>query len=274
MERILVLVDQSGLDRETMRFACYIANLTQSKLTGLFYNPEMHNQLHSSSVIKGHQHADEQSYKTTQHFHLAELKTAFTRFCDNHQILTKFETIEVERLEDVYLQSRFADLLILTPDYGAKPDESALASDNVLNVLKHAECPVFIAPLTAKEPSEIVFTYDGSSSSVFAIKQFTQLFPELNELPVTLLEVKPDYSSEVDFRENIDEYLKTHYRFVNHLVLKGNPEDELFSFLLDKKQMYIVMGAFGKHFMHSILHRSTATLLLKTTALPVFVSHK
>jgi hypothetical protein len=274
MERILVLIDPSGLERETMQFACYIAHLTQSKLTGLFYNPQTNNQLHGAGAIKGRSNADKQSHEASEQFHLAELRTAFTRFCENHQILTKFDTVEVEHLEDVYIESRFADLLILTPDYGAKPDESVLASDNVLNVLKHAECPVFIAPLTAKEPSEIVFAYDGSPSSVFAIKQFTQLFPELNDLPVTLLEVKQDYSNDVNFRENINEYLNTHYRFVNQLVLKGKPEDELFSFLLDKKQMYIVMGAFGKHFMHSVLHRSTATLLLKTTAMPVFVSHK
>jgi len=257
MERILVLVDPSGPQRETMEFACHIANLTQSKVTGLFFNPDV-----KSSEIK------------SEEYHLQELKAAFNRFFDNHQILIKPETIEVKKLEDIYIQSRFADLLILTPDYGAKPDESILASENILNVLKHAECPVFVAPLTTKEPSEIVFTYDGSPSSVFAIKQFTQLFPELSELNVTLLEVKSDNSNAVDFRENINEYLRTHYRYVNQLVLKGEPEDELFSFLLDKKQMYIVMGAFGKHFMHSVLHRSTATLLLKTTALPVFISHK
>jgi nucleotide-binding universal stress UspA family protein len=252
MERILVLIDPSGLERETMEFACHIANLTESKLTGLFYNPQ----------------------KRHEAFHMSEIKTAFKSYCDNHQTLHKPDAIEVSRLEDVYLQSRFADLLILTPDYGAKPDESVLASENILNVLKHSECAVFVAPLTAKQPSEIVFTYDGSPSSVFAIKQFTQLFPELKDLTVTLLEVNSNDSVDVDSRQNIDEYLRTHYRYVNQLVLKGQPEDELFSFLLDKKQMYIVMGAFGKHFMHSVLHRSTATLLLKTTALPVFISHK
>jgi hypothetical protein len=275
MERILVLIDPSGLERETMQFACYIANLTQSKLTGLFLNPDMQKQAAGAGVVRGGSHSNKQPGKIgDQHYHFEELKTAFTRFCDNHQVLCEPDTIDVNRLEDVYIQSRFADLLVLTPDYGAKPGESMLASENILNVLKHAECPVFIAPLTVKEPSEIVFTYDGSPSSVFAIKQFTMLFPQLSDLPVTLLEVKSDYSNDVDFREKINEYLHTHYRFVNQLILKGKPEDELFSFLLDKKQMYIVMGAFGKHFMHSILHRSTATLLLKTTALPVFVSHK
>jgi hypothetical protein len=275
MERILVLIDPSGLERETMEFACYIANLTQSKVTGLFYNPEMKKQPATAGEIRRGSYFEEQSGKPDNgQYHLQELKTAFTRFCDNHQLLTKPDVIEVKHLEDIYLQSRFADLLILTPDYGAKPDESILASENILNVLKHAECPVFVAPLTAKEPSEIVFTYDGSASSVFAIKQFTQLFPQLSDLVVTLLEIKSENSNTVDFRENINEYLQTHYRYVSQLVLKGDPQDELFSFLIDKKQMYIVMGAFGKHFMHSILHRSTATLLLKTTALPVFISHK
>ena len=272
MERILVLVDSTGLERETLEFACYIANLTKSKLTGLFFNPDQQKQL--QKVGAGHRAPSESRETVNQQHHFAELKTGFKRFCDNHQTLSKPDTIEVKQIEDIYLQSRFADLLILTPDYGAKPDESLLASDNILNVLKHAECPVFVAPLTMKELSEIVFAYDGTPSSVFAIKQFTQLFPEFSDLSVTLLEVKSDFSDDIDFRQNVNEYLHAHYRYVNQLVLKGQPEDELFSFLLDKKQMYIVMGAFGKHFMHSILHRSTATLLLKTTALPVFIAHK
>ena len=272
MERILVLVDPSGLDRETMKFACYIANLTKSTLTGIFFNPDMHHQLQKAEAIR---HAGSISTDViNQQHHLSELKSGFIQYCDNHQTLTKPEIIEVKQVEDIYTHTRFADLLILTPDYGAMPDRSVLASDNILSVLKQAECPVFVAPLSMKDLSEIVFTYDGTASSVFAIKQFTQLFPELKDLMVTLLQVKADYSDNVDFREKINDYLHTHYRFVNILVLKGNPEDELFSYLLDKKQMFVVMGAFGKHFMHSVLHRSTATLLLKTTALPVFISHK
>ena len=272
MERILVLVDSTGLQRETLEFACYIANLTKSKLTGLFFNPDQQTEL--QKVGGRHRATPESKEPAEQQRHFAELKTGFERFCDNHQTFSKPDTIEVNHLEDIYLQSRFADLLILTPDYGAKPDESLLASTNILNVLKHAECPVFVAPLTMKELSEIVFAYDGTPSSVFAIKQFTQLFPELTDLTVTLLEVKADYSDNIDFRQSVNEYLHAHYRYVNQMVLRGQPEDELFSYLLDKKQMYIVLGAFGKHFMHSVLHRSTATLLLKTTALPVFIAHK
>lgn len=272
MERILVLVDGDGIQRETMEFACYIANLTQSKLTGLFYNPDGEAQWHSP--VAGHGAKDVLGDIVTHQHHLAEMKAAFVRFCDNQQLLRKPESIDVIRLEEIYLQTRFADLIILTPDYGANPNQSTLASQNVLNVLKHAECPVFVAPLTMKELSEIVFTYDGTSSSVFAIKQFTQLFPQLKDLSVTLLEVKSDYSDSIDFHESINGYLASHFRYVKEMVLKGKPEDELFSYLLDKKQIFVVLGAFGKHFMYSLLHRSTATLLLQTTALPVFISHK
>ena len=145
-------------------------------------------------------------------------------------------------------------LLTIIPDDGAKPHESILASENILSVLERSKCPAFAAPLTTKEPSEIVFTYDGSPASVSAIKQFTLLFPEMKHVPVTLLEVKSGCSYEIDFRENINRYLRTHYRYLNKLVLKGEPEDELFPFLPDKKRMY--MG------------RSVST------AHPVFNSHK
>jgi hypothetical protein len=145
-------------------------------------------------------------------------------------------------------------LLTITADDGARPDESILASENIFSVLESAQCPVFAAPLTTKNLSEIVFTYDGSASSVAAIKQFTLLFPELRCLPVTLLEVKSAYSYEIDFRDNINRYLRTHYRYLNKLTLEGESDEEMLPFLLDKKQMYIARGG--------------------TTAMPAFISNK
>lgn len=274
MERILVLVNGSGPQGATMEFACYIANLTQSALTGIFYYPEPKEE--NPRGFGGHSKPVEtdtiQLAETRKR--LEDSKLSFTRFCDNHQLNLKPDTIEVRDLEDIRLHTRFADLLIITADAETTSEDDAVPTDFTTTILRNAECPVLMAPLTFKEISEIVFTYDGSVSSVFAIRQFTHLFPQFVDLPVTLLEVNKDYSDIVNYRESITKYLGTHYQYVNKLVLKGRPEDELFSYFLQKKDVLIVMGAFGRNFLSSIFHRSTATLLLKTTSLPVFISHQ
>jgi len=203
-----------------------------------------------------------------------ETRIAFKRFCDNHQPGREPEMVDAYSIEDVLIQTRFADLILINADSGATSDTENLPSHVAAALLKEAECPVLVAPLTSKEINQIVFTYDGSESSVCAIKQFTHLFPQLKELPVTFLEIKKDYKEQIDFRESITSYLNYHYRYVTSLVLKGRPEDELFAYFLEKKDVLIVMGSFGKKVFTSIFHRSTANLLLRTTSLPIFISHK
>ncbi|MBL7696894.1 MAG: universal stress protein [Chitinophagaceae bacterium] len=275
MERILVLVNGSGPERATMEFACYIANLTHSRLIGLFLDAEPKNQTRASNIRGSKKEAVVNTVKLAdRRKHLDDSKLSFQMFCDNHQLNCKPDVIELTNPEEIYLQSRFADLMIITADAEVVSEDEDIPSELATTVLKNAECPVFIAPLTFKEMNEIVFTYDGSPSSVFAIKQFTHLFPNLSELPVTFLEVNKDGSGDIRYKESITEYLADHYKYVNEMVLRGRPENELFSYFLEKKEVIVVMGSFGRMLISSIFHRSTATLLLKTTSLPVFISHQ
>lgn len=274
MERILVLVHGSGPQKATMEFACSIADLTQSKLTGLFIEPGCRKDLQASIICQSRHKEGVICLPGKERLaQKAESKLSFQRFCDNHQLKYSPDMIEVKTPADVYLQTRFADLLIITADAEVVSDDGDIPSEFATEVLKHSECAVFVAPLTYRKMKEIVFTYDGTSSSVFAIKQFTHLFPGLSDLPVTFLEIRSDDADDVNYKQSVTTYLHDHYKNVNQLVLKGRPEDELFSFFLDKQNLGVVMGSFGRKFFSSIFHRSTATLLLQTTGLPVFISH-
>ena len=70
MERILVLVDSTGLQRETLEFACYIANLTKSKVTGLIFNPDQQKEL--QKVGTRHRATSESRGTADQQHHFAE----------------------------------------------------------------------------------------------------------------------------------------------------------------------------------------------------------
>ncbi|MFD2872923.1 hypothetical protein ACFS5N_10625 [Mucilaginibacter ximonensis] len=52
-------------------------------------------------------------------------------------------------------------------------------SDN--KILNSAECPVIIAPHHTQPINKVLFAFDGSSSALFSIKQFTYLLPELSD---------------------------------------------------------------------------------------------
>ena len=275
MEKIIILIGPSGVERTALDFACYLTNITGSALTGLF--------LHEIGPIESNGKTEKlfchtvKEIKVLPKISLENINTSkreFIRFCDNHGLAHVPDIKDAQTPGEVILESRFADLLIVSSESSFSTDIDIIPTDLVTSILKKSECPVIIAPLTFSHIKEIVFTYDGSASSVYAIKQFTHLFPQFRDVKTTFLEVNNSLTTEIDYKEKILEYLKMHYSFTGFQVLKGIPENQLFSYFLNKNNVFIVMGAFGKKIVPPIFNRSTATLLLKTTSLPVFISHK
>jgi hypothetical protein len=275
MERIVIVISPTGVERASLEFACYLANLTGSKLNGLFLHQAPLMEVAEKTGMHFCHHAKEaQVFPLISGKDIDQIKLEFDHFCSNHGLQWIPEMKDAANINHVILESRFADLLIINADSSFSTELESIPTDTVTYTLKHAECPVVIAPLTFNDINEIVFTYDGTASSVFAIKQFTHQFPQFRNNKITFLEVNDDSSPEVQHKEMITEYLKTHYSSVGYQVLKGDPEDQLFSYFLNKKHVFVVMGAFGKKIIPSIFKRSTANLLLKTTCLPIFISHK
>jgi nucleotide-binding universal stress UspA family protein len=64
-----------------------------------------------------------------------------------------------------------------------------------------------------------------------------------------------------------------HYENIGFEVLQGKPGEELFKFLQMKKTAFVVMGAFGRNKLSTLLKHSTAELVIETINAPVFVAH-
>ncbi len=276
MERVVIVINPAGPERTALEFACHLSESTGSRLTGLFLHVDdvagVHEENHEWKICNNHKVPE-----VTYDVRLADIegnKTEFSRFCQNHNLAGKVDIQDARTVQDVILESRFADFLIISADSSFSQETEIVPTHLVSHILKNSECPVIIAPLSFTNVQEIVFTYDGSASSVFAIKQFTHLFPQFKDVKVTFLEVNDDESPDIEHKELITAYLKTHYSSISFHVLKGEPEDQLFSYFLTKRNVFVVLGAFGKKFISSIFKRSTANLLLKTTSLPLFISHK
>jgi hypothetical protein len=140
--------------------------------------------------------------------------------------------------------------------------------------LRNAECPVILTPNEFENPEEIVFCYDGSASSVFAIKQFTYLLPEFGNRKVLFLEVNKSGKEEFDDNHRrIMEWLRAHYHSVYYQILKGNSKDELFNYFFMKKKKMIVMGAYGRSLLSNLFRKSNADVIMSSVDLPLFISH-
>jgi hypothetical protein len=117
------------------------------------------------------------------------------------------------------------------------------------------------------------FSTDGSDASVYAIKQFTYLFPELSGKKLTVLQVNEAGDSLVRDKGKITELLQLHCPGLKFELLQGRAEDELFGYLLGKKNVVVVMGAFERNMPSGLFSHSTAEIIIKTINVPVFIAH-
>ena len=99
------------------------------------------------------------------------------------------------------------------------------------------------------------------------------MFPELNNRKVLVLEVCEGEDHVVTAKEKLSAWLHNNYTDINYLVLHGKPKDELFGYLLEKENMLVVMGSFGRPMLSSLFSKSNAELLLKVVNLPFFIIH-
>jgi hypothetical protein len=77
-------------------------------------------------------------------------------------------------------QSAFSDFLL------ANANEN-LHQYHIADLLVDAHCPVYLVSKEVENIENIILTYDGGFSSMYAIKMYTYLFPELKNLPTVLV---------------------------------------------------------------------------------------
>jgi len=169
-------------------------------------------------------------------------------------------------------ETRFSDLLLLGGEmfYNNMGIEM---NDYMRETLKMAECPILIVPEHYDFPQSTILTYDGTESSVYAIKQFAYLFPELSSEPSLLVYSNPGDDPMPD-KENMEELVSQHYTNNEFYKLKVNSKKYFDDWVNEKKGAMVVFGAFGRSALSQMFHKSFASDVIQTLKLPVFIAHK
>jgi len=278
MEKIIIGTDGAHLHSNTVDFACYLAHLTRSRLSGIFLTNPQGAEIPVMKIAFGMPYvetivaqdipgAQERTRLITENTRL------FEEVCKNRGVNCSIRRAQGVPVEEIIAESRFADLLVANPETSFGRHKEEVPTGFIKELLAKSECPVAIAPYSFYGVDEIVFTYDGSASSVFAIKQFTYLFPAYSNKKLTVLQVTDNEETEIIEKTKLLEFLQMHYSDISFKLLTGKPTDELFGFLLERKNAFVVMGAFGRKMLSDFFKKSTAELVLKTVNLPVFIAH-
>jgi hypothetical protein len=272
MCKILLAIDAQNINSNAIDFGCFVAALTKSKLTGVFLENLMAEEMRELASISTYSNeipsSNERNEKTESNIRF------FREACEKRGVMTNIHRKRGMPIKEMIEESRFVDMIIVDSEMSFRKKIESAPSVFVQDLLQQAECPVIISPESFDGIDEIVFTYDASRSSVLAMKQFTYLFPQVHEKKITILEINRENEIAIRSKPKISEWLKTHYDQINFMVLTGDPSEELFKYFLNKKNLFLVMGAFGRGKFSSLLRPSRATLIVKTTSFPIFIAHQ
>lgn len=275
MNRILYVANALKPNAGRLEFTLYICRLTGAGLKAVFYTDNETYSGEAPWVNDVARHAGIPENEDT-----GTLKAAL---CDRH--IHEFKTTcgqegivctvhkATENLRDVVLlESRYTDLILLDMGVAYTPGNISIPTNLAEEILRSAECPVIALPETFSKIDEVVITYDGRISSMYAIKQFTYLFPALRDVRVSVISVNPEIVA-ADERYKFLEWMHDSYSNINFFAVEGDERRGLLEILLQRKDAIILMGAYGRSRFSTYIHPSHADNVLKMTSQPVFIGH-
>jgi nucleotide-binding universal stress UspA family protein len=277
MEKILFVIDGNELSMPALDFACYLGRLARSTITGVVLEGLPVNE----PVLARTHGLPSTNWKATdpscanirKRNSIDALLFRFKYACENRSVRYRIHCDSGIPAEEIVSESRYADLIVVDAATSFHRGFEGRPTHFVKDILKDAECPVIIAPENFDGLTEIIFTYDGSKSSAFAIGQFVYLFPELENKKVTLLRVNEDGEWTMNEKQRWTEWLQYRYSAISFHALKGDVSDNLFDYLFGRKNCMVVMGAYGRNGVSRFLKTSYAERIIKTMSLPIFISH-
>lgn len=274
MENILFATNATGFNRQSLDFACYVGDITGSKIRGIFLEdlpekatePEEHIPADITAIAPAMKKKDKEIL-ALRNINL------FRQHCADRKLCAGVHRDHGAASSELIKESRFADLLIL--DIGLCYNNTGEMSDHFLkHVLHDIACPVLICPDEMYHVKQLVFAYDGTDSAIRAIKEFSHLLPYFSNTPLIVITVNDNENGCLKDGYLLNELLSTHYSHITYETVVGKPADELFVFLLRQPDTMTIMGAFGRTFFSQFFKRSTAELILKTLPQATFIAHQ
>jgi nucleotide-binding universal stress UspA family protein len=238
MKKILFVTDALKLNTKMLDFAAFLCNLSHASLTGISLENQEHEQ--------------------------------FQEICTRRGIDYTVHRDHGNPLQSIITESRFADLILLDVETSFTRERETIPTSFVKGVLAEAECPVIILPVGFAGIEQLVFSLDGQPSSIYAMKQFTYLFPQLREQRVVVISI----NEETTIPDKLKEWLHMHYKSVEFVSSPGNVRIGLLELVLQRSKAFVVMGAYGRSTLSNFLRPSHANPILRASSQPVFIAHQ
>ncbi len=274
MKKVLIAFDEKHFSEGAFEFARHLNELKPILLAGVFLPQVIYANLWNyTDAMGGATLIPLIDQRDTE---------AIQKNIERFEALCKKNNIEYRIHRDFYdfslpeltKETRFADLLILGSETFYESLGSNKINDYLKEALHHAECPVILVPEKFTFPKSNVLSYDGSESSVYAIKQFAYLFPELCNQETVLVFASDNAKEDFPEEDYIKELAARHFEDLTFFKLEADPKKYFNTWVSEKNGAMLISGAFGRSLVSQLFKKSFIMNIIADHQLPLFIAHQ
>lgn len=279
MKKFIVAFDSLKFNTSTLHYALHLAKQNNAHLVGIFLD-DFTRRSYGMAEIAHHAGAEldnlVQEWDQKDEEERERSVALFEEACQQNNISYALHHDRDVALQDLLQETVYADLLLIGAEETLTRFEEPVPTRFIRDLLNNVQCPVVLTPVVHHPINKIILLYDGEPSSVHAVRMFSYLFERMKQLNTEILTVKKEQENiSLPNRRLISEFLKQHYPSANSVVLKGDPEDVIITYLLrEKKHAMVVLGAYQRSPLSRLFKPSMADRLLQQVKnMPLFIAH-
>jgi len=274
MKKLIIALDGEHFPKGAFEFVKSVNAKTKILLAGVFLSPIDYSKLLAYTGMEGMAMMPEWLVKNEDDVLVNKNISSFKEACIAEGIEFRIhKDTDLMAIASLIEETRFADALLVSTDLFYANVAKDQPNFYLEEVLKRAECPVMLVPENYVEPKQVILAYDGNESSVFAIKQFAYVFPELANKETILLSILhqedelPEYSL-------VTELVSSHFTNLKIQSLHLKHKKDFTDWMTGKPNSFIVMGAFARSIFSQLFKKSFASDVIHDIKMPLFISHK
>lgn len=273
MKKIILAFDGANFSEGAFEFARKLNELKPILLTGIFLPQATISNLWSYADVGGGPLLP--MIEPVDNSLVEKSILHFEQLCQHNGIDYRVHKDNFDMvLPELKKESRFADLLILGSEVFYENFGTQLPNEYLEDAVHDVKCAVLLVPEKYEFPESIILAYDGNEESVFAIKQFAYLFPELCHKEALLVYANEDKEEDFPDKIQIEELVARHFRNLTLTKLDVNPTKFFSGWVSEKKSCLLVSGSYGRSGLSQLFKKSFVKEVIAAHKVPVFIAHK
>jgi hypothetical protein len=277
MKNIIAAFDGLKYADSTQDYAINITKQTSAHLVGVFLDYPTYNSFKINEVVEDKDFSLGKINKLEEKDKIKRYESAslFTKACEHAKLEFSVHHDHTIALHDLKQESVYADIIVISANETLTHYEEKPPTRFIRDLLSDTQCPIIIIPHKFKPIDKIILLYDGEPNSVYAIKMFSYLLPQLKHLETEVISVKHlDEDTHLPNNKLMKEFMKRHYPKAKYIIMKGWAEEEIVAYLkLQEENTMIILGAYRRGAVSRWFRESMADILMRNLKLPLFIAH-